>query len=155
MHNDSREAGTHARGSGAPRGTWANVSPTDRVWLARAHGSFNIASGVWPLLHMRSFERVTGSKVDRWLVQTVAGLLITNGVAQIAGARSEEGRASARRVGIGTSATLAVIDLVYGARGRIRWVYLLDVPVELGWLAGWSLSKSADAQPSHAVRGPS
>lgn len=29
---------------------------------------------VWPLLHMRSFFKVTGAKKDRWLVETVGSL---------------------------------------------------------------------------------
>jgi hypothetical protein len=58
--------------------------------LARAHGAFNVVSGLWPLLHLPSFELVSGPKVDRWLVRTVAGLLLGNGTLQLAAPGSAE-----------------------------------------------------------------
>ena len=47
--------------------------------MGKAHGAFNIVGGLWPLIHLRSFEAVFGPKVDRWLEHTVAGLLTTVG----------------------------------------------------------------------------
>lgn len=44
--------------------------------LALAQGAFYLATGIWPLVSMRTFERVTGPKTDKWLVKT-AGVLIT------------------------------------------------------------------------------
>lgn len=100
--------------------------------LARVHGWANVVvGGLWPLLSMRTFEAVTGPKVDRWLVRTVAGLLLANGVAQL---RHPE---AARTIGIGTAATLAAIDLTYAPRGRISKMYLLDAAIEAGIIAAW------------------
>ena len=48
----------------------------DGVVLGRAHGVANLVGGLWPLLHISSFEMVFGPKADRWLVKTVAGLLM-------------------------------------------------------------------------------
>ena len=42
-----------------------------RRQLAIAQGVYFAATGVWPLIDMRSFERVTGPKADKWLVRTV------------------------------------------------------------------------------------
>jgi hypothetical protein len=97
-----------------------------------------IATGVWPLLHMASFEAVTGQKKDRWLVKTV-GLLIS-----VAGATI--GSATVRRrftpdirfLAAGTAAALAAVDLIYTAKGRISRVYLLDAVLEAALLAGWA-----------------
>jgi hypothetical protein len=111
--------------------------------LARAHGWFNIAGGAWPLLHLRSFEAVLGPKQDRWLVQTVAGLMLCNGFAQVTTGTSHEGLLLARRIGIGTALTLATIDLVYAPAGRISKVCLLDALAEAGWIVGW-LATSKD-----------
>jgi hypothetical protein len=103
--------------------------------LARIHGMANIVGGVWPLVHMKSFERVLGTKVDRWLVQTVAGLLVTIGCVQ---ARSTERSVQqSRNLGIGTAATLLAIDLRYAIPRRISRVYLLDAALEAGALAMW------------------
>jgi hypothetical protein len=110
--------------------------------LAVAHGLFNLAGGLWPLLSMRSFEAVFGPKTDRWLEQTVSGLLVVNGLAQVAAARDPHGVAHARRVGAGTAATLAAIDLVHVPRGRLRWTYLLDAAMELGWIMAWARART-------------
>ena len=56
--------------------------------IAFAQGLYYTASGVWPLVNMRSFEAVTGPKRERWLVKTV-GVLVTvmGGVMTAAAAR--------------------------------------------------------------------
>jgi hypothetical protein len=121
--------------------------------VARAHGLFNVASGLWPLLHLRSFERVLGPKVDRWLVQTVAGLLVAVGVTQLSTRPSRDSLGQARRVGVGTAATLAVIDLGYAPSGRISKVYLVDAAMELGWLIAWRLADGGSpASVAHQTR---
>ncbi|HEX2300356.1 MAG TPA: hypothetical protein VHH34_17885 [Pseudonocardiaceae bacterium] len=106
--------------------------------LARAHAVFNIGGGLWPLVHMPSFEAVTGPKTDRWLVRTVAGLMVANGLVQWLAEPSVEGIASARRVGQGTAVTLAAIDIAYAIPGRISRIYLLDALLEVGWVAAWA-----------------
>lgn len=108
-----------------------------RLTVARAHGLFNSVGGLWPLLHIRSFEAVLGPKTDRWLVRTVAGLMLTNGALQFA-ARSPNDLVTARRLGVGTAATLAAIDLAYAPSGRISRIYLVDAVVECGWLVAWA-----------------
>lgn len=95
--------------------------------LAIVQGSLYLLSGIWPLLHMRSFEAVTGPKTDHWLVRTVSGLLITNGVALLRFRTTPQELRVASSIGIGTAATLAAIDVTHAARGRISKVYLLDV----------------------------
>ena len=42
---------------------------------------FYIVTGVWPIVSMRSFEAITGPKVDRWLVKTVGALVAVIGCA--------------------------------------------------------------------------
>lgn len=109
--------------------------------LARTHGVFNVVNGLWPLLHMRSFEAVFGPKVDRWLVRTVAGLLLANGLVQIRAETEPASISHARMTGIGTAATLAAIDLAYAPSGRIRRIYLLDAVAEITWILLWSRQK--------------
>ena len=106
--------------------------------MSRAHGLFNVVTGLWPVVHMRSFEAVSGPKVDRWLVRTVGGLMAANGVAQLT-ARGEEQRLSAQ-LGLGMSAVLAAVDVRYGGTGRISRVYLLDAAVQLAWVAAWTVT---------------
>ncbi|MER7519110.1 hypothetical protein [Streptomyces sp. NPDC126499] len=105
--------------------------------LARAQGGFHVLSGVWPLVNRRSFEAITGPKADVWLLQTVSGLLVVIGWAQTRGAGTDAGDALARRLGIGTAATLLVVDVSYAVPGRIRRIYLLDAAFQALWLTAW------------------
>jgi hypothetical protein len=115
--------------------------------LARVHGLFNIGGGLWPLLHLRSFEAVFGPKTDRWLVRTVAGLLVVNGTVQFAAEPTAPALRQARRVGVGTAATLAAIDLAYAPRRRISRVYLLDAIAELTWIVLWLRPAKTHGKP--------
>jgi hypothetical protein len=42
--------------------------------VLRAQGGYYLVTGLWPLVHLASFEAITGPKVDDWLVRMV-GLL--------------------------------------------------------------------------------
>ncbi|MGC0334216.1 hypothetical protein RKD23_007206 [Streptomyces sp. SAI-170] len=105
--------------------------------VAVAHGAFNVVGGLWPLLHLRSFEWVFGPKRDVWLQMTTGGLLVSAGVAQLAAAPAPWGPVHARRIGLGTAVTLLAVDLVYVPKGRIRPTYLLDAAMQTGWIAAW------------------
>lgn len=118
-----------------PPGARGSARPA-AVSLSRVHGAFNVVNGMWPIVHMRSFEAVSGPKVDRWLVRTVGGLMAVNGLTQLT-AREAEQRLSAQ-VGVGTSAVLAAVDVRYVSTGRISRIYLLDALVQLAWLAAWA-----------------
>ncbi|MDG9720451.1 hypothetical protein [Streptomyces sp. DH24] len=111
--------------------------------LAVAHGAFNIVGGLWPLLHLRSFEWVFGPKTDVWLQMTTGGLLASAGVAQLAAAGDAQGPGHARRIGLGTALTLLAVDLVYVPKGRIRPTYLLDAAMQTGWITAWLRSSPA------------
>jgi hypothetical protein len=106
--------------------------------VARLHGAFNVVGGLWPSVHMRSFEAALGPKVDRWLVYTVAGLMISIGPGQFSEMPSAASVRQARRLGAGAAVTFAAIDLVYVARRRISPVYLVNALIEVGWLAAWA-----------------
>lgn len=111
--------------------------------LARAHGWFNVVTGLWPVFHLRSFEKVTGPKADGWLVKTVGLLLAVIGGVQIAAAGRGRVSDEVRALGSGTAASLAAIDLLYGAKRRISAVYFLDAAGQLGWVGAWGLVRDA------------
>ncbi|TDD27801.1 hypothetical protein E1287_33830 [Actinomadura sp. KC06] len=96
------------------------MTARDPAVLARGQGLFNVVGGAWPLASMRSFEWVFGPKQDKWLQQTVAGLLISAGWAQLRASASPDGLGHARRIGLGAAATLLIIDLVHVAREPLR-----------------------------------
>jgi hypothetical protein len=106
--------------------------------LALGQGLYFAATGLWPILHLRSFEAVTGPKPEGWLVKTVGALLVATGGALALASRRPLAREWAV-LGAGTAAALGAVDLWYaGARRRISPVYLLDAPLEIGLVAAWA-----------------
>ena len=115
---------------------------TDGRRVARAQGLFYLASGAWPLIHMRSFELVLGRKQDHWLVHTVSGLLIANGISQLRTDSAPAAISAARRTGLGMATSLALIDLRYATTGRISRMYLADALIEAGWILAWGRART-------------
>ena len=112
-----------------------------RRLVAFGHAGFFLISGLWPILHIRSFEWVSGPKVDRWLVKTVSVLIVVIGSVMGLAAWRRRLTPEIEALAIGGSAALAAIDVIYVARRRIRWVYLLDALAELGWVAAWLFTR--------------
>ena len=102
-----------------------------------------MVNGLWPIVHMRSFDAVP--KVDRWLVRTVGGLMAANGLVQLTADAADQ-RMSAR-IGMGTSAVLAAVDVRYGATGRISRVYLNHAVVQLAWVTAWARTRPQATTP--------
>ena len=109
--------------------------------VARVQAIYFLVTGIWPLLHMRSFEWVSGPKVDRWLVKTVSVLITVIGGTIGLAARRRRITPEIELLAVGGASGLAAIDVFYVARGRIRWVYALDALGELGLAAGWLYSR--------------
>ncbi|MGB3953898.1 MAG: hypothetical protein WBL05_01220 [Brooklawnia sp.] len=105
--------------------------------LGAAQGLYLLVTGVWPLVHYRSFEWLTGPKKDEWLVQTVGGLLGTIGWTMLQSGESSDAERNVRTLGIGTAATLGTIDTIYALAGRLRPIYLADAVVEFAFVAAW------------------
>jgi hypothetical protein len=114
--------------------------------LALGQGWYFLVTGVWPILHMRSFEWVTGPKVDKWLVKT-AGVLITAVGATLAMAgrrgRGERPPDEIPLLAVGSAAGLTAIDVVYVAKKRISPVYLLDAVAEVALIGAWVVALRA------------
>jgi hypothetical protein len=87
---------------------------------------------------IRSFEAVTGPKVDRWLVKTVGALVAVIGAGLALASRRRQLAPEIVIVATGSAAALATIDTVYVAKRRISPVYLLDALTETALVAGWA-----------------
>jgi hypothetical protein len=107
-----------------------------------SQGMFYVATGLWPIIHLRSFERVTGPKVDKWLVRTFGGLVAAVGTTLIVGAFDKQPSKALRVLGIGSALALGAADLVYSLRGRISKVYLGDAAAEGAIAATWALTRN-------------
>jgi hypothetical protein len=101
-------------------------------------GIFFVTTGLWPVIHLPSFEAVTGPKVDKWLVRTIGGLITAVGAALIAGAFEARPSRAIRILGISSSAALGLADVIYAARGRISKIYLADAVAEGVIIGSWA-----------------
>ena len=134
MHHDSDSPQPGPRpADGAPAGT-----PPCGAVLALTRGVYYLPAGIWPLVSIGTFQRVTGPKVDLWLVKTAGVLITAIGVVLT--------RAGARRqipvdiplLAVGSAVGLTGIDVVYVARRRIAPIYLLDAAAEVALLLCWA-----------------
>jgi hypothetical protein len=119
-----------------------SILPKSRL-VGITQGTYYTATGLWPILSMRSFEAVTGPKQEQWLVKTV-GALITAIGGNLALWSAPSHRNSkvnsvdyACALGMSAALALATIDCVYAAKERISKIYLLDAAVELALVIAW------------------
>jgi hypothetical protein len=137
LQADGTTRGSEKASSGETREDRSRASDRWAGRLAWLQGAFYFVTGIWPLLHMRSFLWVTGPKTDLWLVRTVAGLLTVIGACLwLAGRRNAVTREMGF-VGAASSAVLIAIDVIYVAKHVISPIYLLDAVVEAVIVAGW------------------
>ena len=107
--------------------------------VAGAHAAYLVATGIWPLLHRRSFERVTGRKREFWLVRVVGGLAaLTGATLGVAVARGKQ-TPEVRTLAVGSTIVFGLADL--DAARRQSRVYLADTVVQAlfapAWIVGW------------------
>jgi hypothetical protein len=113
--------------------------------VAQVQSSFFVITGLWPLLHIRSFEWISGPKTDRWLVKTVGALIAVIGAVIGLAASRKRVTPEIEALGAGSALALASIDVVYVAKRRIRWVYLLDAVAEGALAVAWGLARRGTA----------
>ena len=105
--------------------------------LAFVQGGFFFVSGIWPIVHLRSFLFVTGPKTDTWLVQTVGGLLAVFGIALLLVSRRPRIEAEWRFLGAAVPLVLAAVDIIFVVRDVIPPIYLADAAVEILFALAW------------------
>ena len=116
--------------------------------LAFQSGYYGV-TGIWPILHLRSFEVITGPKVDDWLVHMVG--LLAAAIGLVLGAATLRNRVRSPDVvllAIASAAAFASIDIWYGVTGRISPIYLADACMQIGLIAGLLFTRrtSSDAE---------
>jgi hypothetical protein len=109
--------------------------------LALIQGLFYLATGVWPLLDIVSFQAVTGPKTDLWLVRTVGVLVAVVGVVLLLSYRNRRITDEVIVLAVGCALGLAAIDLIYSIAGRISAVYLADAAAEIGLAGLWGYAR--------------
>jgi hypothetical protein len=97
-------------------------------------GVYYVMTGVWPVLHRRSFEAVSGRKHDFWLAETVGLVTAAVGLSLCLASRRKTPSPEAKLLAVTAAAGFAAIDLRYGLTRRIRPVYLVDGLAQLAFI---------------------
>ncbi|MGE5926145.1 MAG: hypothetical protein ACM357_02240 [Gemmatimonadota bacterium] len=111
-------------GGGAP--------PPVARFVLQGQSVYYVVTGLWPIVHLGSFEAITGPKVDDWLVKMVGLLAATIGVTLGVAVRHRRWTAEVRTLAILSALSFAAIDLRYALTGRISPIYLADAAIEIG-----------------------
>jgi hypothetical protein len=98
---------------------------------------YYFVTGMWGLIDIKSFMKVTGPKTDLWLVKTVALLLITASFSFAVALATNTSDWPVAVLAVCYSASLAYIDFYYAAKKIISPVYLLDGIIESLFLLVW------------------
>jgi hypothetical protein len=122
--------------------------------MAVLQGSFDVVTGLWPIVHLRSFEVVTGPKLEGWLVKTVGALITVIGGTLLTAGLRRRITPEVRLLGMGTAAAFTLVDIIYTSRRRISPVYLLDAVAEVALVAGWSMAYARSRGRSERVTVP-
>lgn len=120
-----------------------------KINLAWVQGIYFAATGLWPLLDIRSFQQVTGKKTDHlvtgleadhWLVNTVAVLVLSIAAALLVAALRRNVTPEILVLALSAAAGLLAIDVIYVARGTILPIYLVDAAAQLLFIAAWGMA---------------
>src|SRR5688572_4449074 len=108
--------------------------------LAWVYSVYFLITGIWPLISIRTFMKVTGPKTDLWLVRTV-GLLVTPiGLCIAVAAYQRQFHLPVIVLAIASSLALLLIDVIYVLNGTISRIYLVDAVIEALLIVGWLLA---------------
>lgn len=96
-------------------------------------------TGLWGLLHIESFMKVTGPKFDIWLVKMVSVLIIVISIVLITSGYRKNVTLEIIILAIGSAIGFIAIDVYYVAIDRIDSVYLLDALAEVVLIIVWAV----------------
>ena len=98
---------------------------------------YYFVTGMWGLIDIKSFMKVTGPKTDLWLVKTVALLLITASFSFAVALAANTFHWPVAVLAACYNASLAYIDFYYAEKKVISPVYIMDGIVELMFVLTW------------------
>jgi hypothetical protein len=111
-----------------------------KATVALVQGTYFLITGIWPLVHMRSFLAITGPKTDLWLVKTVGLILAVIGAVLIYAQQTASINLPVVFVAIGAAASLVLVEIVYVIKKVISPIYLGDAFAEIILIVWWVIS---------------
>jgi hypothetical protein len=96
-------------------------------------GAYYLVTGLWPIVHLRSFAAVAGPKPDPFQTRVTGALFAAAGAALVVGSRTEHDR---NPVALLSSATACAALSVTLAHARsLRWTLRLETIPEFAFMA--------------------
>lgn len=111
---------------------------------ALGQGVFYALTGIWSLVDIHSFEKVTGPKTDRWLVKTVGTVVTAIGGTLMFAAKRKNISPEISLLGVSSALGLAAIDVIYVSKKRISPIYLLDALAEVAIAGCWAAALNSE-----------
>jgi hypothetical protein len=108
-------------------------------YIFLVQGIYWLATGVWGLVDIESFMKVTGPKTDVWLVKTVSVLIIVISLSLLSSVRGRGDKMPVILLAITSCIGLAGIDFYYALNNVISKVYLLDGVVQVLLIIAWAI----------------
>lgn len=107
------------------------------TWLLWLQGFYFLATGLWPIFSIETFEMVTGPKTDDWLVRTVGVLVTATAVPMLVAAWRGRQPLEIALLAVGCAAGLGAIDVIFVLAKVISPIYLLDAAIEAILILAW------------------
>jgi hypothetical protein len=113
---------------------WGRLQSTNLKTILWLQTLYFFLLSVWPILHMQSFEKVSGPKKNDWLVKTVSVLLIADSICFASALFTDAVSLPVILLAITSAAALLLIDLIYVLKKNISRVYLFDAVIEFAFI---------------------
>lgn len=105
--------------------------------LAFFQGIYFTLTGIWPILHIKSFIAVTGPKTDIWLVKTVGMEVLAIGITLLYVSVRETFSKEIFVLAVTSAIGFLIIDVFYVITGTISEIYLIDSILQITFITGW------------------
>jgi hypothetical protein len=103
------------------------------------HGLYLAVTGLWPIVHLRSFMWVTGPKTDVWLVKTVGLLIFYTSLCLLYSWYRSRYSTLIFLLAVTNAFAFAFIDIYYASEHVICKVYLIDACAQMFFLVAHSI----------------
>ena len=99
--------------------------------LLWCQGLYYLATGLWPLIDVKSFMIITGYKTDIWLVKTVGALIIPIALTILSNLFIRTNPLPALILCLSSAIAFTSIDLYYSLTDVINDVYQVDAVLQV------------------------
>ena len=108
--------------------------------VALVQGIYFFVTGIWPIISMTTFLKITGPKTDLWLVKTVGLILATIGVVLIYAQLTDSINPPVILLAMGSALSLTLVEFMYVIKRVISPIYLADAFAEILLMVWWALA---------------